>query len=488
MSIPITGIVLIPLGLLVALLPWRYCLIGLMVCAMMSPAAVINVGHLGLQPGYYLSILLIFRTAAEIVVNRFTLNAFVLARLRPLLYFLIAVFVVLFIALCFFQGQVETLRGTMGYKSSLTQPFHLGRENFTQVAYLILNICLIYALGHNGARRPIDGLLKEWDVAVACGLCFAAAICVWQFASLYAGLWFPSDFFYSNAGYNRADSQAMVGLFRINGPFEEPSTLGYTFTGYILYAWLRYRQYPTATSVALIAACIFCMLVSTSTTAFVGLFLFASLAIFDVLSSRVHLVTKDFKLSSGQIAAIGIVAIAILGGGVVIARNWQAIHVILQHTVFQKTESTSFQQRSFADLLGLKIFVETYGIGVGLGSHKANSLLMTLLSNTGVAGVVLFSAFAYSLLRPFRAPFYDHRTAEGLRRAIRPFQWGTLGLILIHIISNPNLGTLTLWVMMGGLLALQAALHIVTIRQRTKISGPDLDSSRLGIEQDQRVA
>ena len=29
MSIPITGIVLIPLGLLVALLPWRYCLIGL---------------------------------------------------------------------------------------------------------------------------------------------------------------------------------------------------------------------------------------------------------------------------------------------------------------------------------------------------------------------------------------------------------------------------------------------------------------------------
>ena len=464
MSIPITGIVLIPLGLLLALLPWRYCLIGIMTFAMMSPAAVVNVGSFGVQPGYYLSALLIGRTAAEVMVSGFQLNAFVLGRMRPLFYFLIMVFLVLFIALCFFQGQVETLPGSSGFKSDLVHPFRLSRENFTQVAYAILNTGLVYVMGHQGARRPVLNLLKQWDTALVCGLCFAAGVCLWQFVSLYAGIPFPSDFFYSNAGYNRADSQEMVGLFRINGPFEEPSTLGYTFTGYLLFAWLRYRLYPTAFSVILIAACIFCMLVSTSTTAFFGIFLFGCTAVFDVVSARLSLLTRDFKLSSGQIAAIVIVIFGILGGSIVVASNWQAIHFILESTILHKSQSTSFQQRSFADLLAMRIFVQTYGIGVGLGSHKANSMLLTLLSNTGILGFACFGAFVVSLLRRV-APGRDAGQTEFLRRSMRPFQWGLLGLILIHVFSNPNLSTMTLWAEMGGMIALHAALHRAALRQ-----------------------
>lgn len=458
MSIPSTGILLIPLGLIIMFLPWRYCLIGLVVFAMMPAAAVVNVGHLGLQPGYYLSILLIGRTAVEIMVNRFTFNSFVLGRMQPLFYFLIVALVVLFIALSFFQGQVETLGGAAGYKSGLTQPFHLQRENFTQLAYLILNICLVYVLAHQGAQRPIDVLLKEWDVALVCGLCFAAAVSLWQFSSFYAGVDFPGDFFYSNAGYNRADSQEMVGLLRLNGPFEEPSSLGYTFTGYLLFAWLRYRLHPSAFSVGLIAASIFCMLASTSTTAYLGGALFGCVVLYDVMAGRVHLLTRDYKFSSGQLAAIGIVCIGILAGSIIVAKNWSAIHIILQNILFHKTQSTSFQQRSYADLLAMRIIVETYGIGVGLGSHKPNSLLMTLLSNTGVVGFAVFSAWIYTLLRPVKAAV-DPGRLKALRRAIQPFQWGLLGLILIHIFSNPNLSFISLWAQMGGIVALQASLR-----------------------------
>jgi len=458
MSIPITGVILIPLGLLIAVLPWRYCLMGLVPFAMMSPAAVVNVGSFGIQPGYYLAILLICRTAVEIMVNRFTLNSFALARMRPLFYFATVAFIALFIALCFFQGQVETLRGTSGFKANLASPFHLDRENFTQVAYLIENICLVYILAHQGARQAFPILLKDWDRAMVCGLWFSAAVCLWQFASLYGGLYFPSDFFYSNAGYNRADSQSMVGLFRINGPFEEPSTLGYAFTGFLLFAWLRYRLYPTAFSVAMIAACIFCMLVSTSTTAYFGGFLFGCIVLYDVAAQRLHLLSKDFRLSSGQIAAIAIIVVAVLGGGFIVARNWEAIDAILQMTIFQKSESSSFQQRAFADTLGIQVFMQTYGIGLGLGSHKPNSLVIALLSNTGIVGTVLFGTWLYILLRPIRGPF-DSATLAMLRRAIRPFQWGVLGLVFIHVFSNPNLSTMNLWVQMAGLLALQTSLH-----------------------------
>jgi len=220
--------------------------------------------------------------------------------------------------------------------------------------------------------------VKDWDRAMLCGLLFAIAVSLWQFVSLYAGLYFPTDFFFSNAGYNRADSQTMVGLFRINGPFEEPSTLGYTFTGFLLFAWLRYRLRPSGLSALAIAGSIFCMLVSTSTTAFAGLFLVGCLALFDIAMGRIQIFPRN--LSVTQLAAVVLVFAGILIGSAYVAENWPAISFMLDNVLFNKTQSTSFQQRAFADSLALQIFIETYGIGVGLGSHKANSLLLTVLT------------------------------------------------------------------------------------------------------------
>ncbi len=455
MTIPITGILLLPLGLILACLPWRYGLMGLMVFAMMSPAAVVNAGSFGLQPGYYLAMLLIARTVIQTLSRRQVLDGFVLARMRPLALFLIATVAVLFVALCFFQGRVETLPGTAGFKSNAAQPFYLGRENFTQLAYLVLNLCLLYVLGHQAGRRGFGPVVRALDRAMAAGLLFSVGVCLWQFASLYGGIPFAADFFYSNAGYGRADSQSMVGLFRINGPFEEPATLGYVFTGYLLFSWMRYRAYPTTLSALMIAACMFCMLVSTSTTAFLGLFLFVCVAVLDVAAARISLFTRKF--SSGQVTILALVFAGLGLGGIVASTNWAEISYILQNTVLQKSESTSFQQRSFADLMAVQIFVETYGVGIGLGSHKANSLLLTLLSNTGLVGVVLFGAFVWPLLR--QIPAGAGRGLAELPRAIAPFQWGLIGLILIHLFSNPNLSAFVLWVQMGTVLSLHSALR-----------------------------
>jgi hypothetical protein len=456
MSIPITGILLLPLGLLIACLPWRYCLIGLMTMAMMSPAAVVNVGSFGLQPGYYMAILLVGRTALEIITHRFILNAFVLSRMSALWWFTVAVFAVLFIALCFFQGSVDTLPGTYGFKSGLAHPFRPARENFTQIAYLLLNVTLVYALAHNGARQLSTRLVSAWDTAIVWGLCFSVAVCVWQLASSYSSLPFPVDFFYSNAGYSRADSQTLVGLFRINGPFEEPSTLGYTFTGYLLYAWGRYRSHPTPLTIGLIAASIFCLLVSTSTTALVGLFLFLCVVVFDIVTGKVALLRRNVAFSAGHAAVFGLIFIGIVVSGLVLATTWPAIQIVSQDVLFNKTGSQSFQQRSFADYLAFQIFIQTYGIGVGLGSHKANSLVLTLLSNTGAIGLILFGAFVWTL---FWGKGVYRNAATSAAAAIRPFQLGLLGLLVIHAIGNPNLSTLTLWLLMGAVLAIQAAEH-----------------------------
>ena len=453
MSIPITGVLLIPLGLVLAVLPLRFCLAGLMAFAMMSPAAVINVGSNGLQPGYYLALLLIARTAVQIMTGGYTLNSFVISRMVPIFWFVATVFVVLFVALCLFQGGVRVLPGSSGFKSGMTHPFHLARENFTQLFYLIVNVFLLYAMAHTAARRPSEDFPKAWDQAMVCGLIFAVAVCFWQFAGLYGAVPFPSDFFYSNAGYSRADSQSMVGLFRINGPFDEPSTLGYTFTGFLLYAWGRYRQWPNGATVAMIAACILCMLLSTSTTAFLGIFLFFCVAAHDTATGKTRLMPRKGQLTSGYIMAVAAIVVAAFFCLVVVALNWAAINIILHMTLFNKTGTTSFKERSYADYLALVIFAQTKGIGIGLGSHKANSLLLTLLSNTGVIGVTLFGSSLWALLR-WRLPTPASFRPGGI--SVRPFQLGLIGLLLSHLFSNPNLSTMTLWLSMGGLLALQA--------------------------------
>jgi len=194
------------------------------------------------------------------------------------------------------------------------------------------------------------------------------------------------------------------------------------------------------------------MLVSTSTTAFLGLFLFFCVAAFDIATGRARLVPRKNEITSGYAIAMAAIAAALFAFLVAVAANWAAIDIILHNILFNKTESTSFQQRSFADFLAVKIFVQTYGIGIGLGSHKANSLALTLLSNTGIAGLVLFGAFAWSLLRGKANP--PARPAQEFSN--RRFQLGLAGLLAIHIFSNPNLSVLTLWLSMGGLLALQA--------------------------------
>ncbi len=130
---------------------------------------------------------------------------------------------------------------------------------------------------------------------------------------------------------------------------------------------------------------------------------------------------------------------------------------MLNNVVFNKSQSTSFQERAFADLLALNISVETYGIGVGLGSHKANSLLLTVLSNVGIAGLLAFCAFLLHLFRSGPLPGKEMHRHVG--SVLAPFRWGLAGLLVIHVFSNPNLSSLVLWVEMGGLLALAASLR-----------------------------
>jgi hypothetical protein len=128
---------------------------------------------------------------------------------------------------------------------------------------------------------------------------------------------------------------------------------------------------------------------------------------------------------------------------------------VITSMLLEKHQSSSFEQRTGADLMAIDIALDTGGIGIGLGSHKPNNLVMTLLSNTGIFGIFVFVLFCGGTLRPRRVGSGE---GSGLSvEKVRPLRWFVIGLLAVHSIGNPNLSAVILWVGFAFVIGLIAA-------------------------------
>ena len=282
-----TGLVIIPLAFLIILLPWRYSIAALLVFTTMDSAAVVNVGSVGLQPGYFFGLLIIGRTAIEIALFRIPFNAQIFTTMIPLMLFTVLAIASIWIGLTFFQGRIMVINSSASLDLDLAQPYVFQRQNLTQPFYLLLNVTILYAIAHQVARLPAPDAARAVDRAVVGAILFASAIASWEMARFYGGVFFPAAFFHSNAGYVHAYGQVLAGtVLRVSGPFTEPSGLAYHFAGFLLFAWCRYLQRPSRpASMAIVLLCLAMMAASTSTTAFAVIGFFALVALKDALAA-----------------------------------------------------------------------------------------------------------------------------------------------------------------------------------------------------------
>ena len=65
--------------------------------------------------------------------------------------------------------------------------------------------------------------------------------------------------------------------------------------------------------------------------------------------------------------------------------------------LMEKSESSSGVVRYNTALMSLKIFFQSWGLGIGLGSTRSSSFLLDLMAQVGVVGTFLFS-FLYKIL------------------------------------------------------------------------------------------
>ncbi|WP_084125892.1 hypothetical protein [Demequina sp. NBRC 110054] len=307
----------------------------------------------------------------------------------------------------------------------------LAPSNFAQLIYLALSIVVVVLVARSATTGP--GLLAI-PLGVGIGLTF------WRYLSVTYGVPFPEGVLDNSPGFKYIETAPGGGL-RFRGITTEPAALAMSAAAAAAY-FLSYaaalRGWRRAASIAIAAIAIQLGLVSTSATFLVVGAALAALAVgafvWRVLSPRFTVSPRALLIALGAVG-VGLIALPAL---------------VAQFTslVDEKVSSSSFTDRSWADTESFKVFVETWGIGLGLGNVRASSLVYTLLGAVGVVGAILFVGAVLSIALP----------ALGLT-GYAPVMWALTATFIGKAISSPGLSDSSgvLWLGLGilahGLLA-----------------------------------
>jgi hypothetical protein len=333
----------------------------------------------------------------------------------------------------FLAGQTllfGTDRGAMtGVRLLPLQPLS---TNLTQSAYAIAALCTFAALG--ALLRPAGRLAAFGDaVLLLAALNVAAALL--NLAELHLPI--PSLLEYvRNAGYAILVGGEVGGLQRISGTFAETSGFAaFTLPLFAFTASLWRDHVRPLRSGLLALATLGVLLLSTSSTAYATLAAYLSLiAVAGAWRVLTRLQPMHFGAGAWLLWGTAVTACVLLLLHPGIADRLADFFGV---TLVRKLDSLSGIERGSWNLQAWTNFLDVHGIGVGLGSARASSFALVLLSNVGVLGTVLFVAFlARVLIAPARSDDDTHDTDEAAAPVRRAARRAVLAGVIAAIVSG----------------------------------------------------
>lgn len=453
----VLGVFFIP-AILVCFL-WRpvYLLPLLVVASVFEAGSVLN-GELGafefgIAPFYLIEIFIFIR----LVVLAFGSEKMLPPKITPLrgivallCAFWLWSFVSAFVMPNLFAGTLVSVPREMD--SQDFGPLQWSLSNLAQAGYLTLNIStVVYALHLVRTHLQVEQLTRAlyWAISIVVIVGFL------QFVAAKIGLDFPYEVFNSNPGYAQGTDQDLGLVRRINSTFTEPSMAGSYLAAVscgLLAAFLsgekssRYllAMVPVGTA----------LLFTTSSTGFVA---FAAGTCMLAIFFNPFRMRKMGRKSSTISWVLILTVFAVVAAVLIITPD--LLDAVMAMTV-EKGESYSLWARLAIEIHSLQLFVDTYGVGVGLGSNRSSGLFPTMLSSVGIIGTILFSLVLYRIGKLFRAVSAGNSLQVGF--------WMLVTLVISEIVAVPDLNRPVLW----------AALIIVCIQLNVHfLSRPALESA-----------
>ena len=297
--------------------------------------------------------------------------------------------------------------------------------NTTQSIYCIADLlCFVVILSLISSREKITDLSTAFLLYGAVNIFFAIS----DIATYYSGTESILSII-RNTTYTMHVDEISNGLKRIAGSFTEASTFS-TATlgvfGYTSFLWLYGRWSYLSGFTALISMVM--LLISTSSTAIVcAPVLLITLYLFALKIGASSASTKNamYVIFSFPVIVVFIVLLLAINQTLLVGLN-----EFLSTLIFDKAQSQSGLERSGWNAAALQNFLDTGFLGAGLGSVRASSFVLALLSNVGLPGTILFSFYLLSVF------FSGMDNDDGLYDVRLASKVGMLGLLMSSIVSG----------------------------------------------------
>jgi len=359
-----------------------------------------------------------------------------------------------------FAGQTEvfSLSRAANERGIVSLPLAPTNGNITQAFRLMLGVLAFLAVATVFRRRPDPApVLTAVTVAtvVHVGL---GVLDVATFHTGTAALMEPIR----TANYSILDDHVMLGLKRMIGGYPEPSSFGY-FTLGLFGFWLAYWVWGPARRRAMwmVAGTGFALVHSASSAAYAGTVVFVvSFGLFAVVANlRREVSRRGATLAAGGLLTLWLAVLLVFSAYALV----DPVTAFLDRALFDKLDTASGVERSSWNAQALRNFLDTLGLGAGLGSVRASSWLMACLGSLGVIGTALYLAFLGSVAAAPVGTGDAHRDA-----LIRALKAGALALWIQGMLTlpTPDLGIfffivagLIVGLSRGGVLAHRQALR-----------------------------
>jgi hypothetical protein len=422
MDLSLAGGIVIGLGVLALLLPYQWAVYVMVASTLFGATEAVAFGGIGVLPASLFMLFFILRTLLR-EDSRAIWASISIGSPGFWLLLLVAygcVSAVVFPRVLSDSTFVYAIDRTDTSTAQLTlQPLGPVSGNLSQAVYLVGECFLYIAVSMTMRRRGASHTIADAFLFLSVLNVAAGAVDLLGGA---AGVDLLDAI--KTAQYSIIDDASIGSVRRISGTFSESSAFAgfslplFAFTANL---WLLGYRRTLCGLLSLLTAGF--ILLSTSSTGYVGFAMY----LIAFMSSRTGAITRASRARKLQVIAIGCVLV-VLAAGVLVAIDSPIVATVadvVDHTLTNKMDSDSGVERSAWNMQSLVNFVDTFGLGAGLGSARASSFIAVTIGNLGMPGFVLFGAFVWRSIRQPRMRalvmenrIVGHATAQAMMAAL----------------------------------------------------------------------
>lgn len=356
------------------------------------------------------------------------------------------------------RGQIRARYGTLAARIFATAPLRFSAQNITTAVYmtgtLLMALTAYTVMKQKGSARLLARAAGWLGLIHALTGLASVALRGTPVDAVFA--------FFRNGSYAQLDHE-WNGFVRMNGLWPEASAFAAWAIVWFVFnfeAWLRGIE-PRVTGPAALALGA-ALVLSTSSSAYVGLALFAACTGLRALTCP-GLFPRD-RLATLALAGLaglaGVLAIMVLDPALA-----KATHDLFEHMTLDKADSFSGRQRLFWASQGLEAFMVSHGLGIGPGSFRSSSLLAAILGSLGIVGMAAFILHAVRAFKP-QALSTWLRSGEPERDTAVAAAWAMLVGVGVASVSAPSCDPGLNFAILSG-----AAIALRRSRQRVADAG-----------------